>query len=415
MSPTRLVVAMTLTCLWGHCAAAQPGKPHAAGQPVVDTVTLAAGKSVRGAIVRANTNGSLTMAVSREWLQHSLPALYQKAIASEEQQQKLAWEQLCDRLKKELASPAREGRLAAYLKQELDRAESLLHKPAQANYQFLWLDLEKETISKINRAAPDAQKIAMWSWGESLANVETREKRDLERELEQRKIDVSTAPPDLADRLPARSQDDREWAARLSIAEHTLGKQVDFQGTGDLLIRVKGERKALDLTPVLKQILQSQVDSLLKDLTNEGRAATSPVKAGAALSAASREADTLAVRSFRATRVDVQPASNQVTVRTDFQSRMPDGRWETIWSYSQTIDAATPRDDLETKIAEDPQVKQVLEAVRSFGIGVDDQIDKAVRFGAATMAAQQAADAAFFTFRDTYLKHLDGPPLFWSK
>jgi hypothetical protein len=57
----------------------------------------------------------------------------------------------------------------------------------------------------------------------------------------------------------------------------------------------------------------------------------------------------------------------------------------------------------------------VLEAVNSFGIGADDQVRQAVRFGAATMSAQQAADARFFEFRDRYTRRLDGPPLVWSK
>ena len=31
------------------------------------------------------------------------------------------------------------------------------------------------------------------------------------------------------------------------------------------------------------------------------------------------------------------------------------------------------------------------------------------------MAAQQTADSRFFEFRDRHLKHLDGPPLWWTK
>ena len=45
----------------------------------------------------------------------------------------------------------------------------------------------------------------------------------------------------------------------------------------------------------------------------------------------------------------------------------------------------------------------------------DDQVRQAIRFGAATMAAQQAADAWFFEFRDRYLKQLDSPLLMWAK
>lgn len=94
---------------------------------------------------------------------------------------------------------------------------------------------------------------------------------------------------------------------------------------------------------------------------------------------------------------------------------MPNGDWEVVWSHREAQDATKPRADVEAKIAADPQVKQVLDAVKSFGFGADDQIRQAIRFGAATMAAQQAADARFFEFRDRYLKQLDSPPLIWPK
>jgi hypothetical protein len=89
--------------------------------------------------------------------------------------------------------------------------------------------------------------------------------------------------------------------------------------------------------------------------------------------------------------------------------------WETIWSHRETADATKPRAETEVRIANDPQVKQALDAVKKLGLGAEDQIQQAIRFGAATMAAQQTADSRFFEFRDRHLKHLDGPPLWWAK
>jgi hypothetical protein len=254
----------------------------------------------------------------------------------------------------------------------------------------------------------------MWAWSESFPNVESRDAADLERDLRHRKIDPTITPPDISNQLPARLQDDREWAARMAIVEYALGKPLDFQGTGNVLVRTDGERKEIDLAPVLSKVMSSQVDSLLKDLTGESRGAA-PTDSTAWLKTVSAQADRIPVSGLRATRVEIKVESNQAAVQSAFAARMPNGSWEIVWSHREAQDSTKPRADMEAKISEDPQVKQVLSTVKSFGLNADDQVRQAIRFGAATMTAQQTADARFFEFRDRYLKRLDGPPLTWTK
>ena len=411
-----VVLGLVMCLLWSSLAAAQGAKSVPVSQLAVDVVSLKSGKAVRGAVVQADANGALVVAVSREWLEQTHPDLYQKSVSKEADLQKQAAEQLRARLTKQLETPPNEPRLVFFLKQELERAETLLArgKPAKPP-QFLWLELEHDTITKVTRAPADRQRVAMWAWGERLSNVETRDALDLNRELKQRKFDATAPPPDLSDRLAPRMQDDREWAARMALVEYTLAKPLDFQGTGDVLVRADADRKAVDLAPVLSKVLQSQVDSLLKDLTGDGRPAAAPANDTAWLKAATGEADRVSLKGLRATRVEVKVDGNQATVQTAFAARMPNGNWEVVWSHRESQDATKPRAEAEAKIAGDAQMKQVLDAVKSFGLGADDQVRQAIRFGAATMAAQQAAEARFFEFRDRYLKHLDGPPLTWSK
>ncbi len=417
-----MVVIRSVLFAWAVCsllsslAAAQSSKSVPVSQLAVDVVSLKSGKAVRGAVVQADAKGALIVAVSREWLEQAHPELYQKSVSKEADLQQQAAEQLRTRLTKQLETPPNEPRLVFFLKQELERAESLLArgKPAKPP-QFLWLELEHDTITKVTRAPADRQRVAMWAWGERLSNVETRDALDLHRELKQRKIDATAPPPDLSDRLAPRLQDDREWSARMALVEYTLTKPLDFQGTGDVLVRADADRKAVDLAPVLSKVLQSQVDSLLKDLTGDGRPSIAPASDTDWLKSATREADGVSVKGLRATRVEVKVDGNQATVQTAFAARMPNGNWEVVWSHRESQDATKPRVEAEAKIVGDAQVKQVLDAVKSFGLGADDQVRQAIRFGAATIAAQQAADARFFEFRDRYLKHLDGPPLTWSK
>ncbi|HEY4261390.1 MAG TPA: hypothetical protein VGM98_14580 [Schlesneria sp.] len=409
----RIAIAGLLLLTFAAEAQAQKAVP--ASQLTVDVVTLKSGKSVRGIVVKADLE-MMSIAVSRGSLERSAPDLYQKAIANESQLQRQIAEQLRDRLKTLLETPPQDQRLAFFLKQELERAESQLTRKDPVDLsQFLWLDLEQGSVAKVVRAAPDRQRVAIWAWNESFPNVETRDVHDLERDLKQRKIDPTVAPPDLSNRLAPQLQDEREWAARMAIVEYAFGEPIDFQGTGNLLVRTSGDQKGIDLAPVLSQVMQSQANSLLKDLVGDGRSAVPPVKESDWLKSATAEADELAVRGFRATRVDVKVDRGQAAVQTAFAARMPSGHWETVWSLQETQDSTKPRADFAAKIAEDPRMKQVLQAVKSFGLGGDERIRKAIRFGAATMAAQQAADGKFFEFRDRYLKRLDGPPLTWSK
>lgn len=410
------LMGLAVCSLSGSLVAAQVTKAVPASQSVVDSVSLKTGKVIRGAVVKADPSGSVSMAVSREWLQHANPELFYKVTSKEAEHRKLVNEQLRDRVKGLLATPPDEPRLVFFLKQELQRAEQQLAdgkgtKPPQ----FVWVDLDHDSTAKLTRASSERQRVAMWAWSEQLANVETRDLADLQRELKQRMIDSNVAPPDISDRLAPRLQDDREWAARQAIVNYALNKPLDFQGTGDVLIRSDADRKAVDLGPVLSKVLKSQVDNLLKDLLGDGRPNDLPGNDREWFKSAAVDAESASARGFRATRVDVKVDKSQATVQTVFVAQMPKGNWEIVWSHVETQDATKPRADIEAKISGDPQVKQVLETVKALGAGADDQVRQAVRFGAATMAAQQAADAKFFEFRDRYVNHLDGPPLTWSK
>jgi hypothetical protein len=415
-SSTR-VVATILVLVGGSVAVAQSVKPGVVSPSAVDVVTLKTGKSLRGGIAFVGDTGPLTMVVSREWLAHSNAGLLVKAATAESAEQAAAWTQLRDRLKKLLATPPAEPRLVFFFKQELERIEALLArgKPPEAP-QFVWLDVDRDTVSRIHRAAADAQRVAMWSWDQRLPHVETRDVQDLQRELKKRGVDATAPPPDLSERLAARSQDEREWTARLALVEYTLNKPLDFQGTGDVLVRSDVERNAANLAPILTKVLSSQVYSLLKEFSLDGRPPAAPTASkGDWLKSATREADQLAIHGLRATRVELNLEGRQAVVQTAFAARLPNGSWETIWSDRESQDSTKPRADVEARIAEDPQIKQALAAMKSLGLGADDQVQQAIRFGAATMAAQQAADAKFSEFRDRYVKRLDGPPLRWTK
>lgn len=416
-----LVVASLISTV-PFCVQAQSSKSAAISQLGVDVVSLKSGKSVRGAILKNEANGSVTMVVSREWLKQANPELLAKLATEEATTQRATWEELRDRLTKLLVTPPESQRSVFFLKQELERVEKLLAQATPPEPpQFVWFEAKREAISKVAPSVPDRQRIALWAWSERLKEVESRDAADLTRELKQKGIDPTQPAPDLSDQLPPRPQDEREWAARMALVEYAFDTPLDFQGTGDVLVRSNAARDLKDMAPVIAKVLRGQVDSFLKDLTGEsGSTKNSSATNNDWLKSAMLDAEKSGATGFRATRVDLNVEGHQTSVQTVFVVRINTGpqaqsHWETIWSHRETADATKARADVEARIANDPQVKQALDAVKSLGLGAEDQIEQAIRFGAATMTAQQAADSRFFEFRDRHLKHLDGPPLWWTK
>ena len=357
------------------------------------------------------------------------PKLLENLEADEAHTRIAALEQLRDRIKKELERVPEESAVAAFLRVERKRIENLLATPALSDKprpekpqpeqpQFVWLELSTKKIAKITSPSVDRKLIAGWSWYERLANVETREAEDLARELSRKRIDPAQPVPDLSERLPLRLQDEREWSARMALIHYSLGKPLDFQGTGDLLVRADHAKNAADVAPLVAKLFGGQVDSLLKDLLNEGllppSAPASPKSSNAWLEPAIREAERDKVRAFRATRVDLGLERRQATVNSAFVVQLANGKWEVIWSDRDTEDGSHERPAIEAGIANDPQVKSALGLLKSLGGNGDDQVRSAIRFGAATMAAQQAVNSRFSRFQEPFLRGLDGPPLWWA-
>jgi hypothetical protein len=331
--------------------------------------------------------------------------------------QRQAHEQLRDRLKKAVGAAAGETSLAAFLTRELKRVDKLLVQSAPSEaLQFIWFDGTKNKIAKVTRSAADRRRLAVWAWFEELPNVESCDAAVLARALKQKGVDPSQPPPDLSDRLPPRLQDDREWAARMALVAYSLGESLDFQGTGDMLVRSDKSANAKDTAQVIAKLLSQQLDSLARDLLGGTQSAVgNSASSEDWLKPAVREAESREARAFRATRVDLNLSGHQALVYSVFLVRLDSGDWETIWSDREAEDTAKPRAAIEETISKDPRVKSAFNAIRSLGQLTDDQLQQAIRSGAATMAAQKAVDRRFFAFQEPLLKRLDGPPLWWTK
>ncbi len=389
---------------------AAPPKPVVNRHLAVDLVNLKSGRSLRGAIVWRESDGALKMAVSREWLLAANPMTISPILKENQNLRRLAWTQTRERIAERLKATEDPPQLSFFLKQELSRLNELTANPMPGEPDFYWIDLPNGSISKIVKANPEQQQIALVAWNERLNQVETRDANSLSKELAAKGIKLDKSAPDLSDRLPARPQNDAEWAARMALVEYMLVKPLDFQGIGDTLTPTV-EGQSINFADVLPKLFQAQVRSFLKDLVDDAQSTSKPEESPQWLKSAIQQAEAQKINGFRATRVEINAAESQVTVHSRFVAQIATGRWDTLWQTSIMEEGTKPRLQSEARIESDPQLQPAMEALKSMGIGDPKTLQQAIRFGAATIAAQESADAQFSVFRERYSRHLDTPPL----
>jgi hypothetical protein len=218
--------------------------------------------------------------------------------------------------------------------------------------------------------------------------------------------------------LPPRRQNAAAWAARQAIVEYRFRKPLDFQGMGDAVVRAGDAVKVDDFAPLIGELLKLVAGGdALDDLVGPRPAGGARNPTGTSppgekwLASAVKIAESENVTGFRVTRVGQDLAARRAAVETCFVARLADGSWKKVWQHTAAADASKPRPDVEQQIENDPRVRAALQLFKSLGGDGDEQIKRAIRFGAATQEAQKEADSRFFEFRDSHLRQLDGPVL----
>ena len=382
---------------------------------VVDVVTMKNNDVFRGAVLGRDDASNGLMAVQRDWLQRQHARQFEQLAAEDKDRAIKAAQQLVDRIREWLKRSPEPATLAAFLEIDLERAEARLKSQSSVNklaepLQFVVLVLPENRVRTVF-VQPAAQRtIAAQAWQERLPNVEQKRGEELRQELVAKRV-LPEDPVELWDRLPTLAQGDNEWAARQAIVEFHLGRRVEFQGLGETLIRTGSDAPKLDLAGILPKLLTQQLTDQLGDLLGERRPQRAAELSSEALKPAIAAAESESARGVKVTQLQLDLAGGSASVSTRFLARLPSGKWETVWLHSVVEDGKKARPEIERRIQSDPQLKEALGALRALDAGLDQEITKAVRVGAAVMTAQQATDQQFIAFRDRYSKRLDGPPL----
>ena len=401
-------------CVSGWCRAVVAGAAVAAASFAeaagTDLVRVGGAGVVRGSVLSRQADGSLLVAVRRAWLADAEPGLAREAAATEARETRRAVEQLGERIEGMLAAPAGtyDESLCAFLRREQLRVRGLLDADVMPQSAFVLLPLDGTRVRGVEPAEPAWRMLVQWGWHEGIDDVETMPQKKLAETLADRGVDTSQPPPSLADRLPPLPQDDDQWRARVALLQDAYGAPVSFQGTGDIVVRSDQEVTIEALLPVVTDMLKGDVGGLL-DLFGGGGGRKPPPAADRWLVSARSQAGSEG--RFRATRVQTKPEQGVVNVESAFEVRLADGSWGTVWRGRQQIDATQPRPGLEERIAADPRVGQAINAIKVLGVVDEEAMAQAIRFGAATMEAQEAIDRQFAAFRSDHTLRLDGPPL----
>ena len=390
--------------------------PREAQRYCVDIALLKGGVELRGTVLSHNAH-ELKLVVQRDWLAANQPEMAQTLSDESIAQAAAAREELLKRITIWQAERQADTRLVAVLKQQRRRLEKPAPQVPEPASQFVVVTLPAQRIRKVYSTSDNSRQLAMVAWQLRLPRVEDSAFGPLKTTVTALVPDWPTMKVDLADRLPTgEPQSADEWAARQAIFEYEYRQRLDFQGTGNLIVRVGEGAEKPNLGELLAETAADSLQGELSGLGLEGLGidlgpAQKSEKPAAAdwQQTAIAEAKTLDSRGFCVTRVPKITGAGPATVTVSFFIRLSSGDYRMIWTHESTTDPSTiPEKDL-ASIEQDPQVQEILKVARALSIGPD--ATQAVRFGAAVQASLGEAENTFFQFRQRYNDTLDGPVL----
>jgi len=384
----------------------------------VDVVYLKDQRQIRGFVLSQSAD-ELQIAVAKGWFEKDDRGAYIKAVESSRQEAANAMRTLKGRLRKLLSAngqedglpDARKGAFTFFLGKEIERIDLELENPQDEPYQFVVLKIKPASLSRVNIASDGNRKLAVWSWSERLVDVETRKPSSLFDELKDKKINPTLAPPDLSDRFYPTEEGDEQWAVRIAIASHRLDKAIEFQGSGDVMLLIDSNDQQPDLSSLMVQMMQSQMSSLLQELTGTGEKSSRTALGDIDwIKSVINKAEKMQSRYFRATNVRTDLLADTSKVESAFLVQQASGKWTIAWQATSIQNMANQKPDAINRILDDPQVKSIKAELEKTGLS-GSSLDKGIRAGAATMVAQKLANNEFQEFTDRYLKNLSQPPI----
>lgn len=387
----------------------------------VDMAVLAGGQRIFGMLAAPPSDDQVVFLVERQWLQTHQRELYRADTAGEDDRRKQAWKDLRQRLLAWRERRTEPKVFVDFLERSLREAESQLASQEKAAEppepsQLLMLELPKAKVRNSYLQPPEMRRLLGLAWQERLENTEDLSAAEITKQLKARGVDVERAQPDLSDRLDIQPQTDRQWAAKVAVVEFEILGEPHYQGTGGVLVRAGDDQHRPKVGDLVGELLQDQLGGALGDLLNGADGAARVAPEDRHREATEKALASAAADGFHGVRVsylDQELANRRVTVDDRFFARMPDDSWQEIWRQSATLDATLASKEEDERLAADPQVAEIMKAVKGLGLDAHQDLFKtALRFGVVTQQAMWATDREMAQFLLTNTRRLIGPPMF---
>ncbi len=390
----------------------------------VDLLLVRGEGELRGLVV-SQSKEQVTFAVRREWMSARHPGWLTRVETAAKEQDEKTQQELKTRLadwKRDLNAAAdRNRQLLATIGLAEEDAEKARKKAEDkkengdedksSNEGFILVTIPAADVRRVIAQPAEKRQLASVAWEEKLNAVEETPAPRLQTLMDKADKTWPTRATKTASQLPGAPEGADEWAARTAIWEFQFGERVMFQGMGANAFRTDRSDLQPSLAQIVPSVLQGQalgdLSSLLDGNLGGGRPSAPPAEA--ARKSAISQAETAKVRAFRLTTLNMAMERNAVDVISEFVVRRPAGTWGVVWRDTVSENTATPRKEAEDRIRQDPQLAEALKITQA--LGVQGEIEKAIRAGAATMVAQTTIDGRFNRWVESMTQRLDGPPL----
>lgn len=380
-----------------------------AGSPF-DRVQTKDGTVMVGLVLGSNADWGY-VACRRSWLREHDPKYEERAKQLRALEQH-AYEQMQGRLERLIAED-REPACRFVWEQELERATKWLQSERQDESELVLFEIPRGEISSVDRLPGTTASLAVWAWDQRLESPEGMSGEAIAAELKTLGVDGSREVPDLGRRFQALPQSEDEWLARCALVRYSRSQAIDFQGSGGAMFRIE-KGKPVDVSQLLSKSLESQSQSLLKELLGEkpGRAASGGMRSW--IQASASQLQDAKEDYFRATQADNDLVGGETTVTSVFVVRNRLGDWTPIWRVEKSVARGQVSRDGLKEIESDPQIQSLMNLIKPLGIANDETLQMAIAMGAATKQAQEDANSRFETFRQRYQHRMDLPVLRWE-
>jgi hypothetical protein len=405
----RRILALLFAFSWAQYATAQ--LPQVADSRLgVDLVQLADGSRLYGFVLDLTPDGGLTIAIEREWLKGQYPKLHEKFELLAETEAKAAHAEMIIRLEEWLKERPEPGPLQRFLTLHLKEAREL-EVERDTDKLFCLVTLTKAETRKVAIQAPERRHVAGIAYQHRLKDIVITPASALSKRLIDIDVKAEAEQVDLTNELPSVvRQSERQWAARRALVEFNMREPLEYQGTGTTLIRTGEEANAMAL---IGQMLGGSGGDAISQLGAELGLPefAKPKEAQDWWKKTTQAAERHGFHGVLITRLEQNVLAVDVSVEASFFARLSPGEWFRVATFKAQSSANEQVAERMEQLKQDPQIQSVLSTLQSLGLAANEQLDQALRHGAATQVALADVHAAWYKFQQQHTESLSGPPV----